>query len=123
MALLGCQGFRVSTSMIGRILIYLKARGEVLKEPPHSPKLNGQVERAHRTHIEEFCEVYEGEWSQHSLNPALLLWERGYNTIRPHQTLKSLTPSGYLNNATRNWPLCLICSGRAHKVAFSEHQC
>jgi putative transposase len=29
--------------------------------PPHSPKLNGQVERDHRTHIEEFYQVYEGE--------------------------------------------------------------
>jgi len=56
-ALPGRQGFRVSTSMIGRILIYLKARGEVLKEPPHSLKLNGQMERAHRTNIEEFYEV------------------------------------------------------------------
>ena len=64
--------------------------------PPHSPKLNGQVERAHRTHIEEFYQVYEGEWSQRTLNPALLLWERNYNTIRPHQTLKSLTPLEYL---------------------------
>ncbi|MFH2104366.1 MAG: hypothetical protein ABIJ39_13535 [Chloroflexota bacterium] len=26
--------------------------------PPHSPKLNGYVERAHRTHQEEFYEVY-----------------------------------------------------------------
>jgi len=26
--------------------------------PPHSPKLNGQVERAHRTHTEEFYQVY-----------------------------------------------------------------
>ena len=25
--------------------------------PPHSPKLNGYVERAHRTHLEEFCEA------------------------------------------------------------------
>jgi len=64
--------------------------------PPHSPKLNGQVERAHRTHIEEFYEVYEGEWSQGSLNPALLLWERDYNTIRPHQALNNLTPWEYL---------------------------
>ena len=36
--------------------------------------------------------MYEEEWSQHILNPALLLWERDHNTIRPHQTLKSLTP-------------------------------
>ena len=29
--------------------------------PPRSPKLNGGVERAYRTHTEEFYEVYEGE--------------------------------------------------------------
>lgn len=27
--------------------------------PPRSPKLNGHVERAHRTHPKEFCEVTE----------------------------------------------------------------
>jgi hypothetical protein len=51
--------------------------------PPHSPKLNGQMEPAHRTHIEEFYEVYEGEWSQHAPNPVPLLWEPDYNPIRP----------------------------------------
>jgi len=29
--------------------------------PPRSPKLNGHVERAHRTHTEEFCEVWAYE--------------------------------------------------------------
>jgi len=29
--------------------------------PPRSPKLDGQVERAYRTHLEKFYEVYEGE--------------------------------------------------------------
>ena len=40
--------------------------------PPRSPKLNGQVKRAHRTHLEEFYELYKGEWTQSSLNRALL---------------------------------------------------
>jgi len=31
--------------------------------PPKSPKLNGCVERAHRTHTEEFYEVYEVPWN------------------------------------------------------------
>ena len=29
--------------------------------PPRSPKLNGHVERAQRTHTEEFYELYDGE--------------------------------------------------------------
>ena len=40
--------------------------------PPHSPKLNGHVERAHRTHTEEFYEVYGGELETIALNQALL---------------------------------------------------
>jgi transposase InsO family protein len=64
--------------------------------PPRSPKLNGHVERAHRTHTEEFYEVTEAEFDIRSLNKALLKWEKVYNTIRPHQALKYLTPQQYL---------------------------
>ena len=34
--------------------------------PPRSPKLNGQVERAHRTHNEEFYEVTPERWNLRS---------------------------------------------------------
>ena len=61
--------------------------------PPHSPKLNGYVERAHRTHQEEF---YEGEGTVAALTPAQLRWERCYNTERPHQSLGYRTPLEYL---------------------------
>jgi len=37
--------------------------------PPKSPKLNGCVERAHRTHTEEFYEVYACSWNVIDLNP------------------------------------------------------
>ena len=53
--------------------------------PPRSPKLNGCVERAHRTHSEEFYEVYDGDLEIIPLNHALKAWEHIYNTIRPHQ--------------------------------------
>ena len=56
--------------------------------PPKSPKLNGCVERAHRTHTEEFYEVYEVPWNVTELNPELQKWEYVYNCIRPHQALK-----------------------------------
>ena len=40
--------------------------------PPRSPKLNGHVERAQRTHTEEFYELYDGELEMVPLNRALL---------------------------------------------------
>ena len=64
--------------------------------PPRSPKLNGHVERAQRTHTEEFYELYDGELEIEPLNQALLDWERVYNTIRPHHSLDGLTPEEYL---------------------------
>ena len=64
--------------------------------PPRSPKLNGHVERAHRTHMEEFYEVTDSDFDIQSLNAALRNWEMVYNTIRPHQALGYLTPHKYL---------------------------
>ncbi len=64
--------------------------------PPHSPQLNGHVERAQRTHKEEFYAYYEGELDLRSLNKALRQWERIYNTIRPHRSLARQTPARYL---------------------------
>jgi transposase InsO family protein len=49
--------------------------------PPRSPKLNGCVERAQRTHTEEFYEVTPCSW-QH--------------TVRPHQALDYSTPQEFL---------------------------
>ena len=64
--------------------------------PPRSPKLNGCVERANRTHREEFYEVYDLEWTVTGLRPDLLRWERIYNTVRPHEALGYLTPQQHL---------------------------
>ena len=60
--------------------------------PPHSPKLNGHVERAHRTHREEFYEVADLGWTVGRLKPQLLAWEAVYNTVRPPQSLGYRTP-------------------------------
>jgi transposase InsO family protein len=68
----------------------------LLTLPPRSPKLNGCVERANRTHTEEFYEVTDAETTLADLRPALLDWETTYNTIRPHQALGYLTPAEYL---------------------------
>ncbi len=64
--------------------------------PPRSPKLNGQVERSHRTHHEEFYQVIPQSWNVAQLNPQLRRWEHIYNTVRPHQALRYLTPLEFL---------------------------
>ena len=69
--------------------------------PPRSPKLNGCVERAQRTHTEEFYEVDEGKLEIAALNKRLLAWEHTYNTIRPHQALGYFTPYQFLTQWQR----------------------
>ncbi len=64
--------------------------------PPRSPKLNGGVERAHRTHTEEFYEITDSTFEIEYLKEELLEWERRYNTVRPHQALGYLTPLKFL---------------------------
>lgn len=64
--------------------------------PPRSPKLNGYVERANRTHTEEFYEVTDASFEMDELRKALLKWEYIYNTVRPHQSLGYLTPQKFL---------------------------
>lgn len=64
--------------------------------PPRSPKLNGHVERAQRTHTEEFYECYAGDLDLPTLRAAQRHWEHIYNHIRPHQALSYLTPAEFL---------------------------
>jgi len=64
--------------------------------PPRSPKLNGGVERAHRTHTEEFYEVTESSFDLARLKDELLPWEGVYNTVRPHQALGYVIPLKFL---------------------------
>ena len=65
--------------------------------PPRSPKLNGAVERANRTHSEEFYQVHPCSLEMNQLNRELRDWERIYNTVRPHQALGYLTPHQFLH--------------------------
>lgn len=64
--------------------------------PPRSPKLNGRVERAQRTHKEEFYQVIEPPDGLADLRPQLLLQEQRYNTYRPHHALGFKTPKEWL---------------------------
>ncbi len=47
--------------------------------PPRSPKLNGAVERAHRTHSEEFYQITPCSLEMKKLNRELRQWEKIYN--------------------------------------------
>jgi putative transposase len=64
--------------------------------PPRSPKLNGCVERAQRTHKEEFYQMLDPPDSLVELRRLLLAQELCYNTVRPHQALGQLTPQQWL---------------------------
>jgi putative transposase len=64
--------------------------------PPRSPKLNGGVERANRTHTEEFYEVTDSDFGLADIRTKLLEWEEICNTYRPNQALNYLTPQQYL---------------------------
>lgn len=67
--------------------------------PPKSPKLNASVERAQRTHTEEFYEVNDCPWTVAELNRMLRHWEHTYNCIRPHQSLGQKTPLQFLKDS------------------------
>jgi putative transposase len=72
--------------------------------PPRSPKLNGRVERAHRTHQEEFYEVTQAEGTPEAIRQELRKWEDTYNTVRPHQALDYKTPLEYLQEHNQYQP-------------------
>ncbi len=63
------------------------------------------VERAQRTHAEEFYEVVDFSLEVAALNQELLAWEHTYNTIRPHQSFSRRTrpwPTLHLTNSSLN---------------------
>jgi putative transposase len=63
--------------------------------PPRTPKLQCYVERANRTHREEFYEVENIGLKMEEHNQQLEQWDQTYNHIRPHQSLAYLTPAEY----------------------------
>ena len=82
--------------------------------PPRSPKLNGHVERGHRTHHEEFYQVIDADWTVERLNQQLLAWETVYNTIRPHQG-SGMPDPGAIRPAMAS-PACILKGGCVTKV-------
>jgi len=81
--------------------------------PPRSPKLNGHVERAQRTHTEEFYDFYMGDLDLKCVNKSLRDWEEFYNTVRPHHSLDLKTPSEYLSE----------CHSVSVPIPESSHMC
>ena len=82
-----------------------KERGiRLIELPPASPELNGHVERANRTHAEEFHDCVDLPASVNAARPMLLDWEHTYNYVRPHQSLGYLTPAEFLAQWFRQHP-------------------
>lgn len=77
----------------GAFEVACAARGiQVFVIPPRSPKLQSYVERAQRTHREEFYEIWPVQPTLAEHRIQLQAWAQIYNTIRPHQHLNYLTP-------------------------------
>ncbi len=75
-----------------------QARGlKLFVLPPRSPKLNGHVERAQRTHTEEHWELSSCDTDVGTMRRELREWEKVYNTVRPHQALGYLTPLEFVD--------------------------
>lgn len=72
--------------------------------PPHSPKLNGCVERTNRTYRDEFYDCSTATPTVSGFKGDLLRWEHTYNHIRPHQALNYLTPAEFLAHWATNQP-------------------
>jgi transposase InsO family protein len=76
-----------------------QARGlQLFVLPPRSPKLNGHVERAQRTHKEEFYQMLDPPDSIAALRERLKAQEVCYNTVRPHQALGQRTPKQFYDS-------------------------
>lgn len=84
-----------------------QARGiQLFVLPPRSPKLNGAVERANRTHTEEFYEVTDSDFELTDLRAKLLAWEKICNTYEPNQALDYLTPWEHLQQLQQKEVMC-----------------
>lgn len=67
-----------------------------------SPNQNAYVESSHCIDQKEFYEVYSIGLGLKGFNDALSKWEYVYNTIRPHGSIRFLSPDKFLQSATIN---------------------
>ena len=64
--------------------------------PPRSPELNGTVERVNGTFKDEFYALHPSFQSVDDFALKLQKFTEFYNGIRPHHTLKLLTPCQFI---------------------------
>ena len=71
---------------------------------PRTPRLNGKVERSHRTDNEEFYALLQGIVIDDAnlFNEKISEWERFYNYDRPHGSLGGNTPYERFKQKTAN---------------------
>jgi transposase InsO family protein len=71
--------------------------------PPRSPRLNGKVERAQRTILEEFWAATDPKAAD--AGDQLALWVQHYNWHRSHESLHGDTPIDRVCQLTDKTPL------------------
>lgn len=67
---------------------------------PVSPDQNSYVESSHSIDEKEFYEIYYISCGLAGFNEALEKWEKEYNQIRPHGSIKFMAPDKYLESVT-----------------------
>ena len=71
--------------------------------PPRSPHLNGKVERAQRTVLDEFWPTVNAK--EADIADQLAFWVHHYNWDRPHESLDGLTPIDRVCDRAEKTPL------------------
>jgi len=65
---------------------------------PYSPEQNAYVESSHNTDQREFYEVYSIDTGLEGFRRSLKVWQKAYNSERPHSSLGYLSPDAFLRN-------------------------
>jgi len=76
---------------------------------PVSPDQNSYVESSHSIDEKEFYQIYYIPCGLIGFNEALEKWEREYNQIRPHGSIKFMAPDKYLEYVMIKQQKCNLC--------------
>ena len=95
------HGITLSSSTLGRIF----KKHNLFLPKVRKKGLRRLARKRERTDDEEFYHLLEEEpESIEELNQKMRAWEKVYNTLRPHASLKYLTPAAYLATLSRGGP-------------------